>query len=248
MSSKPIYLFPASTLPLTTSNIIQLLRSPVCSANEDPTLNVQAIFGVPYASVDRLSLSLPLRFPCPPPFAPITPFRPREPFSPHHAHTSLLPSIRYKLLAESEEGIRILASMKLCLFGGSPCPDELGDKLVAAGVRLVGHYGLTELGQVRLCCLIAYFGRDIVEGLIRLLLLPQLMTSFRDFESDGDWLWLRASGPHAHPLLKQYISFVDQGDGKHELVMKPGWPTAVVSNQADGGFATKDLFIKVSRA
>lgn len=30
----------------------------------------------------------------------------------------------------------MLKSMKLCLFGGSPCPDELGDKLVAAGVKL----------------------------------------------------------------------------------------------------------------
>lgn len=54
LSCKPIYLFPASTLPLTSSNIMRLLKSPVCSANEDPTMNVQAIFGVPFASVSFL--------------------------------------------------------------------------------------------------------------------------------------------------------------------------------------------------
>ena len=29
------------------------------------------------------------------------------------------------------------------MFGGSPCPDELGDFLVSEGVPLVGHYGLS---------------------------------------------------------------------------------------------------------
>jgi hypothetical protein len=46
-----------------------------------------------------------------------------------------------KLLAESERGILALKHCKLVLFGGSSCPDELGDKLVEAGVYLVGHYG-----------------------------------------------------------------------------------------------------------
>lgn len=49
-----------------------------------------------------------------------------------------------KLLSETDEGIAVLAKMKLVLFGGSPCPDELGDKLVAAGVPLTGHYGLSK--------------------------------------------------------------------------------------------------------
>lgn len=53
-----------------------------------------------------------------------------------------------KLLAESEEGIRALARCKLVLYGGSSCPDELGDKLVASNCYLVGHYGATEMGQL----------------------------------------------------------------------------------------------------
>lgn len=46
-----------------------------------------------------------------------------------------------KLLAESEKGIEVLQGCKLVMFGGSSCPDDLGDRLVEAGVYLVGHYG-----------------------------------------------------------------------------------------------------------
>ena len=46
-----------------------------------------------------------------------------------------------KLLSESERGIETLRRCKLVLFGGSSCPDDLGDKLVNAGVYLVSHYG-----------------------------------------------------------------------------------------------------------
>lgn len=46
-----------------------------------------------------------------------------------------------KLLAASEEGIQALANVKLVLFGGSSCPDDLGDLLVSKGVYLVGNYG-----------------------------------------------------------------------------------------------------------
>lgn len=46
-----------------------------------------------------------------------------------------------KLLAETDKGIDALKRLKLVLFGGSSCPDDLGDRLVNAGVYLVGHYG-----------------------------------------------------------------------------------------------------------
>jgi acyl-coenzyme A synthetase/AMP-(fatty) acid ligase len=46
-----------------------------------------------------------------------------------------------KVLAENEEGISALRRCKLVLFGGSSCPDDLGDLLVREGVYLVGHYG-----------------------------------------------------------------------------------------------------------
>ena len=53
-----------------------------------------------------------------------------------------------KLLSESEVGIQSLAAMKMVMFGGSACPDTLGDKLVGGGVNLVSHYGTTETGQL----------------------------------------------------------------------------------------------------
>jgi acyl-CoA synthetase (AMP-forming)/AMP-acid ligase II len=46
-----------------------------------------------------------------------------------------------KVLAETPEGVEQLAATKLVLFGGSSCPDDLGDMLVQNGVNLVSHYG-----------------------------------------------------------------------------------------------------------
>lgn len=53
-----------------------------------------------------------------------------------------------KLLAESSEGIHALAAMKVVMFGGSACPDALGNQLVEGGVNLISHYGTTETGQL----------------------------------------------------------------------------------------------------
>lgn len=46
-----------------------------------------------------------------------------------------------KVLAETEDGVEALRRCRLVLFGGSSCPDELGDMLVERGVYIVGHYG-----------------------------------------------------------------------------------------------------------
>ncbi|PSR77038.1 hypothetical protein BD289DRAFT_378167 [Coniella lustricola] len=53
-----------------------------------------------------------------------------------------------KLLAESEEGLEMLAGFKTVSYGGSSCPDDLGNLLVEHGVRLLSHYGATEVGQL----------------------------------------------------------------------------------------------------
>ncbi|KAK2002086.1 male sterility protein [Colletotrichum falcatum] len=53
-----------------------------------------------------------------------------------------------KLLAETEDGIGLLRQLKVVMYGGSACPDDLGDALVNNGVNLVGHYGATEVGQL----------------------------------------------------------------------------------------------------
>lgn len=46
-----------------------------------------------------------------------------------------------KLLSETDRGVQALKKCKLVLYGGSSCPDEVGDELVRQGVYVVGHYG-----------------------------------------------------------------------------------------------------------
>lgn len=75
-----------------------------------------------------------------------------------------------QLLAEKPDGVRLLAKAKLVLFGGSSCPDELGDRLVKNGVNLVANYGCTETGQI--------------------------MTSFRP-PGDTEWQYFRLQRPVA---------------------------------------------------
>lgn len=53
-----------------------------------------------------------------------------------------------KLLGESNEGIKALARIDLVMYGGSACPDDLGDMLVKNGVNLVANYGATETGRI----------------------------------------------------------------------------------------------------
>lgn len=73
-----------------------------------------------------------------------------------------------KLLAESAAGVASLASMEAVSFAGAAVPDELGDRLVAAGVPLYSQYGTTETGA--------------------------LLTSRRAFAEDRAWNWLRVEG------------------------------------------------------
>ncbi|KAF5863750.1 hypothetical protein ETB97_009385 [Aspergillus alliaceus] len=53
-----------------------------------------------------------------------------------------------QLLVDSPKGLDALRKCKLVTYGGAPCPDELGDRLVAEKVRFGGSFGLTEAGLV----------------------------------------------------------------------------------------------------
>jgi len=90
--------------------------------------------------------------------------------------------------------------------------------------------------------------------------MGQLMTSFRDFETDMGWNWVRAKGPYVKTKVNDYLRFEDRGGGTYELVVLDGWHTKarislrfsciphilakVMSNQPDGSYASKDLFVK----
>ena len=60
-----------------------------------------------------------------------------------HVKPDLLFCVPYvlKLLGETKEGIRALASIDIVMYGGSACPDDLGDMLVRNGDNLVANYG-----------------------------------------------------------------------------------------------------------
>ncbi|PYH91829.1 NRPS-like enzyme [Aspergillus ellipticus CBS 707.79] len=53
-----------------------------------------------------------------------------------------------QLLVDSSRGLKSLRACKSVTYGGAPCPDELGDRLVAEGVKFGGSFGLTEAGLV----------------------------------------------------------------------------------------------------
>ncbi|KAL0576935.1 hypothetical protein V5O48_005042 [Marasmius crinis-equi] len=79
-----------------------------------------------------------------------------------------------KLLAETEEGMKMLQTFQVVGVSGAPTPDYLGDQLVEAGVNLLSSYGASETAT--------------------------LMESNRDFSSDKGWSWLRCK-PITKPLM-----------------------------------------------
>ncbi|KAJ5090621.1 hypothetical protein N7532_009305 [Penicillium argentinense] len=125
-----------------------------------------------------------------------------------------------KLLAEKKEGIQALTKPKLVLYGGSSCPDDLGDRLVAQGVNLVGNYGATETGQI--------------------------MTSFRP-PSDNEWQYMRLHRPVADHTLMDEISpgvfecvALDGLPSKGPSNSKPPFS----SKNPEKSFRTSDLFTR----
>lgn len=130
------------------------------------------------------------------------------------------------------EGLDALKRMDLCLYGGSVMPDEVGNKLVKGGVRLVGHIGSTEMGQVSVSGV--GYSQRVCSLLIRLCwgcLSKKLMTSFRDFETDKEWNYFRTLGPKAIKNINSFLVFEERdGEGsgtRYEMVVKNGWPAMV---------------------
>ncbi|KIW18118.1 hypothetical protein PV08_02406 [Exophiala spinifera] len=117
-----------------------------------------------------------------------------------------------KLLAEREEGIAELAKAKVVMYGGSPCPDPLGDELVSKGVNLAGNYGATETGFI--------------------------MNSFRP-PGDTEWSYMRLHRPVAdHVLMDEISPGIFECVALEGLPSK----VATNTSDPPGAFRTKDLF------
>ncbi|EME79628.1 uncharacterized protein MYCFIDRAFT_156894 [Pseudocercospora fijiensis CIRAD86] len=125
-----------------------------------------------------------------------------------------------QLLAEKDEGVKVLAAAKLVLFAGSSCPDSLGDRLVAAGVNLVANYGSTEIGQI--------------------------MTSFRP-PGDTEWQYMRLLRPAAdHTLMDEIAPGVFECVGLDGLPSKGPSNSAPPYSEKnpERSFRTSDLFTR----
>jgi long-subunit acyl-CoA synthetase (AMP-forming) len=66
-----------------------------------------------------------------------------------------------------------------------------------------------------------------------------LLNSRRDYANDKEWNWLRNEGP-----IADYVRLEPQGSRTFELIVLDGWPAKIMSNQPDGSYATKDLFLQ----
>ncbi|CAK5267785.1 unnamed protein product [Mycena citricolor] len=134
-----------------------------------------------------------------------------------------------KLLAETKAGTEALASFDVVSYAGAALPDDLGTRLVAAGVNLLSIYGTTETGS--------------------------LLNSDREMATDKDWNWLRAKGTIVDYLTMEargdntFEAVVKDGYPPKVLAL---FLTAqllsdsakIETNRPDGSYATKDLFLR----
>lgn len=117
-----------------------------------------------------------------------------------------------KMLAEDKTSLKMLQRLQFLGVGGAPLPKATGDFIVNSGIPLVSRMGSSECNF--------------------------LMSSYRDYENDKDWDYLR-SEPGGH-----YFTFLPQNDGTGncELEVNGSWPALAVKPNHEGNFRTGDLF------
>ncbi|UZJ51514.1 hypothetical protein CBS101457_000834 [Exobasidium rhododendri] len=121
-----------------------------------------------------------------------------------------------EMLIKDAEGGKMLQKMDLVSTGGAPLDEAVGGVAVREkNIKLVSRLGSSECGF--------------------------LMSSFRDFESDKDWSWLRLDDKLGRSWLR-FEPDADPGNKTYELIVSSQWPTKELSNRPDGSFATGDLY------
>ncbi|KAJ9115675.1 putative NRPS-like protein biosynthetic cluster [Naganishia adeliensis] len=117
--------------------------------------------------------------------------------------------------SDKEGATAMLARMEIVSTGGAPLDTAVGDGLVEKGVHLTSRLGSSECGF--------------------------LLTSYRDFQNDSEWEWLRNDSPYA-AALKFELSESDPTGRKSEMIVTSEWRSKVKSNRANGDYATGDLY------
>lgn len=121
------------------------------------------------------------------------------------------------------EGLDTLTKCIVVSTAGSVFPDQLGDRLVRAGVRLTSEYGMSELS-------------------FSLSSAPRLGRP-----GDLGWQYLEADPVSAPHIRFQPLPTSDGGGEQfYELVVLPSHPTQdkTLANMPDGSFRTGDFFVK----
>lgn len=120
------------------------------------------------------------------------------------------------MLIGSTEGSSLLQAMDMVSTGGAPLSEQVGDRATKEmNIKLVSRLGSSECGF--------------------------LMSSYRDFDRDKDWSWLRVPDELGQRWLR-FEPSPDQASDVYELVVSSSWPTKQLSNRRDGSFATGDLY------
>ncbi|CAI7655118.1 unnamed protein product [Penicillium glandicola] len=120
-----------------------------------------------------------------------------------------------QILIDDPRGIALLRKCKLVTYGGAPCPDELGDRLVSEGVHFGGSFGLTEAGLV-------------AESISRPKGDPY-WNYLKFFDNIRSYVWMKP---------------ITESDSLFECVYLAGHPalTTSNSNEPPGSFHSKDVF------
>ncbi|KAG0160940.1 hypothetical protein PDIDSM_8472 [Penicillium digitatum] len=120
-----------------------------------------------------------------------------------------------QILIDDPRGITALRQCKLVTYGGAPCPDELGDRLVSEGVHFGGSFGLTEAGLV-------------AESISRPKDDP-CWNYLKFFDNIRSYVWMKP---------------ISASESLFECVRFAGHPalTTSNSNEPPGSFHSKDVF------
>lgn len=125
------------------------------------------------------------------------------------------------LLAADKAATKMLSTMELVSTGGAPLETAIGDAMVAQGVRLVSRLGSSECGCER--SVRDSNGSDTH----RLpLLVAVLLSSYRDFDTEKDWEWMRNDSPYRNDLAFEPFEGDPRGL-KAEMVVAKAWRSRV---------------------
>lgn len=140
-------------------------------------------------------------------------------------------------------GLEMLRGMQMVSTGGAPLDTQRGDAMVQRGVKLVSRLGSSECGcEWNFPCPFASFMLDLNyqfenrQTSDRIMLIPVLLSSHRDYPNEKDWEYLRNDSAYADAIKFERVDTGGIGTEKYEMVVTKRWGSLVsysVSSFAD---------------